>query len=150
MNSIVAVLLFIHPGIQTLRLATWSCCRPWWSGWPSWRWQWGAKQRRLSSRWCYSPLEKHDLLHTPITHTFCLQDETISALEKKLHPLCESGELPQTQPDFGSFLRFNCLIWAVYTLCLTRQLRWTERQKLSRKDMWTTAEPSVGDEGQIC
>lgn len=140
---------FYHPGIQTLRPATWSCWRPWWSGWPSWRWQWGTKKRRSSSRWCYIPLEKHELLQMPITDMFCLKDKKISSLEKKLQPLCESGELPQTQVDFGSFLRFNYLIWAVYTLCVPRQHRWSERQKLSGKEMWTTAEPSVGDGGQI-
>lgn len=55
------------------------------------------------------PLLKNMISTHPITDMFCLQDKKISALEEKLQPLCESGELPQTQVDFESFLRFNYL-----------------------------------------
>lgn len=74
---------------------------------------------------------------------------------KRFHPWRRNCSLYVNQVNFHRLRLILVLfwdlilIWAVNTLCVPRQHRWSERQKLSGKEMWTTAEPSVGDGGQI-
>lgn len=73
---------------------------------------------------------------------FCRKDQRISVLEEKLKPLSQSGNSDRRKFDTS---RFNGGIWTESFLCGFRE----DTRSESSKKVPTTAEPSVGNGGQL-